>query len=73
MVFKQAQQQAAPCRTLALAVKFDLKDSQLQDYDGPTHVGHSKLCDPSNFAQAGRPCLFRTRLVQMLGSGVWGL
>ncbi|CAK9072944.1 unnamed protein product [Durusdinium trenchii] len=45
-------------RTLALAVKFDLKDSQLQDYDGPTHVGHSKLCDPSNFAQVEQNMAF---------------
>ena len=40
-------------RTLALAVKFNLKDSQLADYDGPSHPGHGKLCEPSSFAQVG--------------------
>eukprot|EP00438_Fugacium_kawagutii_P009353 Skav212071 [mRNA] locus=scaffold867:51197:54487:+ [translate_table: standard] len=37
-------------RTLALAVKFDLKDSKLNDYDGQGHPSHGLLCDPSNFA-----------------------
>mmetsp|Transcript_25532 Transcript_25532/g.58965 ORF Transcript_25532/g.58965 Transcript_25532/m.58965 type:complete len:1036 (+) Transcript_25532:106-3213(+) len=38
-------------RTLALAVKSDLQDLSLHDYDGPSHKGHSILADPSNFAK----------------------
>ena len=37
-------------RTLALAVKFGLKESKLNDYDGPGHPSHGLLWDPSNFA-----------------------
>jgi len=37
-------------RTLALAVRTDLKEHNLHDYDGPSHAGHAMLSDPANFA-----------------------
>ena len=45
-------------RTLALAVKFDLQESKLNDYDGPNHPNHALLCDPSNFASVERGMTF---------------
>ena len=45
-------------RTLALAVKFDLHESNLHDYDGPNHPKHALLCDPSNFASVERGMTF---------------
>lgn len=45
-------------RTLALAVKFDLKDSKLNDYDGQGHPSHGLLCDPSNFASVEQGMVF---------------
>ncbi|CAK0899633.1 unnamed protein product, partial [Prorocentrum cordatum] len=38
-------------RTLALAVKQDLRPLGLHDYDGPAHSGHSQLSDPANFVR----------------------
>mmetsp|Transcript_48273 Transcript_48273/g.154135 ORF Transcript_48273/g.154135 Transcript_48273/m.154135 type:complete len:1038 (-) Transcript_48273:267-3380(-) len=38
-------------RTLALAVRTDLKDLNLHDYDGPSHAGHVQLSDPNNFVK----------------------
>ncbi|CAJ1445887.1 unnamed protein product [Effrenium voratum] len=45
-------------RTLALAVKLDLEDCGLQDYDGPSHPGHAVLCDPSGFAAVEQGMVF---------------
>lgn len=45
-------------RTLALAVKFDLKESKLNGYDGPGHPSHGLLCDPSNFASVEQGMAF---------------
>mmetsp|Transcript_8650 Transcript_8650/g.24397 ORF Transcript_8650/g.24397 Transcript_8650/m.24397 type:complete len:1036 (-) Transcript_8650:98-3205(-) len=39
----------AALRTIALAVRTDLTDTDLHDYDGPSHRGHAVLADPSNF------------------------
>lgn len=38
-------------RPLALAVRFDLKELGLHDYDGSAHSGHAQLSDPANFAR----------------------
>lgn len=38
-------------RTLALAVRTDLKELNLHDYNGPGHAGHALLSDPANFAK----------------------
>jgi len=38
-------------RTLALAVRTDLKSLNLHDYSGPAHAGHSLLSDPANFVK----------------------
>jgi len=38
-------------RTLALAVRFDLREFGLHDYSGPAHRGHALLGDPANFAR----------------------
>jgi len=38
-------------RTLALAAKFDLTELGLDKYDGPSHSAHSKLQDPTKFAE----------------------
>jgi Ca2+-transporting ATPase len=36
-------------RTIAFAVKTDLKKHKLHDYDGPSHSSHATLCQPANF------------------------
>lgn len=36
-------------RTLALAVRSDLRALNLHDYDGPQHASHEILTDPANF------------------------
>lgn len=38
-------------RTMALAVRSDLKELNLHDYTGASHKGHSQLVDPMNFAR----------------------
>jgi len=45
-------------RTLALAVKFDLKDAKLHDYDGPEHPSHDLLCEPKNFSSVEQQMTF---------------
>uniref|UniRef100_A0A7S0FYL1 P-type Ca(2+) transporter n=1 Tax=Pyrodinium bahamense TaxID=73915 RepID=A0A7S0FYL1_9DINO len=45
-------------RTLALAVRVDLKDLNLHDYDGDTHTGHSHLSDPANFVKVEQGLTF---------------
>lgn len=38
-------------RTLALAMRTDLTELNLSDYDGPSHPGHAQLSDPENFVK----------------------
>mmetsp|Transcript_106773 Transcript_106773/g.284090 ORF Transcript_106773/g.284090 Transcript_106773/m.284090 type:complete len:1040 (-) Transcript_106773:124-3243(-) len=45
-------------RTLALAVRTDLKDLNLHDYDGETHNGHGILSDPANFVKVEQGMTF---------------
>mmetsp|Transcript_63049 Transcript_63049/g.184368 ORF Transcript_63049/g.184368 Transcript_63049/m.184368 type:complete len:1040 (-) Transcript_63049:206-3325(-) len=45
-------------RTLALAVRSDLKDLNLHDYDGETHTGHGILSDPTNFVKVEQALTF---------------
>jgi len=45
-------------RTLALAVRLDLKPLGLQDYSGPSHSAHSKLEDPANFVKVEEELTF---------------
>lgn len=45
-------------RTLALAVRTDLKDLSLHDYDGDSHNGHGVLSDPANFVKVEQGLTF---------------
>merc|ERR1719210_1271756 len=45
-------------RTLALAARFDMKDLQLHDYDGPSHKAHAQLADPENFVNVEQGLTF---------------
>lgn len=45
-------------RTLALAVRTDLKDLNLSDYNGEGHPGHSLLSDPANFVKVEQQLTF---------------
>jgi len=45
-------------RTLAFAVRTDLKALQLNDYDGPSHPGHAHLTDPNNFVNVEQGLTF---------------
>jgi len=38
-------------RTLAVAVRTDLRAIRLHDYDGPNHASHALLADPVNFVR----------------------
>lgn len=45
-------------RTLALAARFDLKDVELDRYDGPSHKGHAQLQDPAKFGNVEQDLTF---------------
>mmetsp|Transcript_45588 Transcript_45588/g.105296 ORF Transcript_45588/g.105296 Transcript_45588/m.105296 type:complete len:1062 (+) Transcript_45588:171-3356(+) len=45
-------------RTLALAVRVDLKELNLHDYSGDTHPGHAQLSDPANFVEVEQKMTF---------------
>ena len=53
---KVAEMAARPLRCLAMAIREDVGD--LSDYDGPSHVAHSKLLNPASFIELEQKMVF---------------